>query len=261
MASEALRLEVLHRLPCRLRLGVRPASATALDALLGEARRLDSVAAEAGASGRNVVLRFDPERLGERTLLMRLALALSSAFDYRPVRLVTRRPRGELDRASLAAGAANVVASLASVASPAGLLAAATGWGAALLTLASVGRSLTADLSRGKPRPEGLSLLHLLNRLDSPGRAHGALLTWLIYNGKPLADRLRGAAARGVEVQPVALRRAVGDDREGHHMEIVTRPVRDRGANEGALLTPATLASAMVGYLVYLLKQGGPGKG
>lgn len=253
-------LEVLHRLPGRVRVGVRPVSGEVLEHLLREARRLRGVrVAEAGASGRNVVLCYGRGQLTEHALLMRLALALSARHGYAPVRLMQREaPRG-VDRAGLVSGISAGIASLLAALSPAGALTSAVGWTAAVLTLATVGRDAARDLSRGTPRPEALSLLHLANQLRSPARGHGALLAWLLYNGKPLADHLRGATHRGVELQPVTLRRAVGEDSTGQHLELVSRPVRGRADNEGRLLTPATLASALIGYLIYSLKQDRPG--
>jgi hypothetical protein len=261
-AAAAAELEVLHRVPGRVRLALRPLDSRLLSLLVEEAGRLQGVrGALPGASGRNLVVRYSADAISLETLLTRLALVCSARLGYRPVRLIRQRRRERLDRVAVAAGAASGVATAMSLLGRGGLLAGAAGWTGALMTLTSVGRDVTTELLEGRPRPEGLSLIHLLSRMGGPGRGPGALLTWLLYYGKPLADHLRGARAVGLELRPVMLRSGVGEDLEGRHMEIVTRPLHGRGINEGKLLSPATLASALLGYLAYSLRQGGYGGG
>ncbi len=253
-------LEVKHRLPGRLRIEVRPRGDGAVAQLVGEAGRVRGVTgAELGASGRNMVVRYRPGRLAEETLLTRLALALSAHRGYGPVRLIREQERAAINSTALAAGAMAGAATLLGTAAPGGALAMGTGWIAALATMGAVGESVLGDLGRrGKPRPEALALAHLVRRLGSVQAGSGALLTWLLYFGGPLTERLRGARPTATELRPVLMERGVGDDDEGTHMEIVTRPVKERGAAEGSLLSPATVISAALGSLAYALKQGMP---
>jgi len=253
-------LEVVHRLPGRLRLEVRPAPEGAVEHLVAEAERVRGIISSArGASGRTLVVRFDAGRISEQTLLTRLALSLSALRGYEPVRLIKGDDGRSLGRAALTAGAtAGAAALLASVA-PGGRLARTVGWAASLATLGAVGESTVRDLSRGKARPEALALAHLLRRIGTPGAASGALLSWLLYFGGALAEQVRGARPAALELRPVQIEHKVGDDEEGTHMEIITRPVQERGAAEGSLLSPATVVSAALGSLVFALKQGTTG--
>lgn len=249
-------LAVLHRTPGRLRVAVTPTHGEGLGELARAAERLVGVErATVGASGKNVVLNFDPAQIDEDTLLTRLALGLSSRLGYCPVRVLQRKQTVDFPTVALAAGATASAGSLLRSVAPTAGVASLVGWVGSLLTLATVGESVLRDLLRGAPRPEGLSLLHLLSRLDGPNRAYGALLTWLLYHGDAVAQRFRGGVSEGVELRPVALRGGVGEDAEGAHFEIVTRPLRARGNADGRLLTPSTIASALIGYLAYALRQ------
>ncbi len=256
-AASPGRLQVLHRVPGRVRVSVSPREGRLLDELCEAASRLSGVEdATVGASRRNLVLRFAADRVDEQTLLMRLALALSAQIGYRPVQVLEPRGQGaSLSPMATAAGVTAAGASLLRALAPATALAGVSGWVGALLTLAAVSKDALARLIAGHPRPESLSLLHLMSRLGGPGRGSGALLTWLLFHGDTLAERVRGARAQGVELAPVALRGGVGDDDEGVHFEIVTRPIKTRAVADGSLLTPATIASALIGYVAYALRQ------
>ncbi len=249
-------LEVLHRLPGRLRLQVQPTGDSALHHVVEEAGRLrGTISCAVGASGRNLVVRFDPDRVSEETLLTRLALALSASRGYRPVRLIVEQREKQLSANAMAAGISAGVASFLGSAAPGGILAGVSGWVAALATLGAVGEGVLKDLGKGKPRPEAMAMVHLLRRLGSPSAGSGALLAWLLYFGPALADRARGVRPAAVELRPVQMEQKVGEDEEGTHLEIVTRPVKERGAAEGSLLSPATIISAVLGALAHALKQ------
>jgi hypothetical protein len=254
------RLQVLHRVAGRVRVEVSPREGHLLDELCEAAGRLSGVEqASVGASRRNLVLRYCAQRVDEQTLMMRLALALSAQIGYRPVQVLEPKGQGRsLSPLATAAGVSAAGASLLRAVAPTTALAGVSGWAGALLTLAAVSKDALGGLLAGRPRPESLSLLHLLSRLSGPGRGSGALLTWLLFNGDTVAERFRGARAEGVELAPVALRGGVGDDDEGLHFEIVTRPIKTRGGADGSLLTPATIASALIGYVAYALRQEQP---
>jgi hypothetical protein len=249
-------LRVVHRLPARLRLAVVPAERQTLESLRESASEIRGVTeVSVGVSGRTLVVRFDPLVLGERTLLMRLTLALSAQTGHRPVQLLEPVDRVRLDPSAIAAGVACAGSSILNWLAPAARVTGAAGWVASALTLLSVGRGIVNDLAAGKPRPEALGVVHLLSKLRSSGRGSGALLSWLLYNGPVVTELMRGRGAGGVEVRPVTLRQAVGDDRGGTHVEILTRPIPAQPALAGAMLTPATLVSAAFGFLAYALEK------
>jgi hypothetical protein len=257
-SSALATLEVVHRVRGRMRVAVTPAKAAVLARLVEVASKIAGVqSAAVGASGRNVVVLYDWRHADEQTLLTRLALALSAQVGYQSVRVLSERLKPALDRSSLWAGFASGGATVVRSLMPNTLLSGVVGWSAALLTLSTVGRKLAAALARGEIRPEGLSVIHLLSRLQGDDRANGALLTWLLVNGDGLAELIRGRRRRGVELTPVALRDAIGDDQSGRHMEIMTRPVLGAGFADGRILTPSTLVSTAVGMLVYALRQRG----
>jgi hypothetical protein len=250
------RLVVVHRVPGRVRVAVQPAERMLLVHLVKQAPRIIGVkGSEVGASRHNLVVRFDPNHVTEDNLLMRLGLALSARLNYAPVQVVRERRTGSLDRGAVITGGLAAAAVGAAVVAPLGALAGVLGWSATLCTVATVGNGVVSELMRGTPRPEGLSLLRLMSRLGSADRSYAALLTWLLYHGNDLAEQVRGGTGLGVELRPVMLKSGVGDDREGTHMEIMTRPVQTQGAIDGRLLTPSTLATATIGYLVYSLQQ------
>ena len=250
-------LEVIHRTRTRIRVAVMPKpSKDLLRALADLAQRIHGVdEAELGASETNLVVRYDPRQVAERTILMRVALALSKRQAFTTVRLVFKREVQRLGPPAVASGAVSALATALAAASKASGLAGASGWMAAGLTLSSVGRDIYRGFQRGKARPEGLSALYLLSNMGSPNRASSALLTWLLYHGAQLVESLRGGDGDGLEVRPVEVRGGVGEDK-GTHYEVLTRPIRLKSPVDGEILSPATLATAVLGYLTFALKEG-----
>lgn len=253
----AVTLEVLHRTRNRIRVAVTPRpSKDLLRSLRDGARGIQGVQeAELGASRSNLVLRFDPREVAERTILMRLALVLSKRQAFTTVRLVFKREVQRLGPPAVASGAVSALATLLGATMKGGGLAGASGWMAAGLTLSSVGRDIYRGFQRGKTRPEGLSALYLLSNMGSPNRASSALLTWLLYHGAQLVESLEGGDGDGLEVRPVEVRGGVGEDK-GTHYEVLTRPIRVKSPVDGEILSPATLATAVLGYLTFALKEG-----
>ncbi len=256
-ANTPPRLEVLHRARGRLRVAVTPAYAAALDAVCGAALGVRGVdGAVPGASRANVVVTFAPDAVDEEGILTRMALALSAHLEYRSVQLIRGRRTPQLDGLARQAGGVAAAASLAASLAPGGLVAGGAGWLSAGLTLASVGRDLLESIGAGEPRPEGLSLLHLLSRLGTPSRGYGALFTWVLYHGPTLAEQARGAQPDAIELQPIVHREGVDGDDEGTHLEVVTRTLDMKAARDGGVLTPATLASAMIGWFAFAIGEG-----
>lgn len=200
MTAPAREITLLHRLPGRVRMHLRPAPAEPerlVEAIEGhEGIELVRYAAPTGT----VLVRFDTHHVQAEELILRVAVAHSFDGGAQPVCILTEPERSEISGSALTAGGLLLTAGASRLLRPGSAAPTTLEWAAGLLTAVAVlDHAWEETKVRGYYDPEVLSLGYLATALARRQVLKSALLTWGATFGRHLLEMPREV----VTVRPV----------------------------------------------------------
>lgn len=238
--AEKLRITIVHSLPGRLR-------ARLSDALTDVDRFRSSVLGHIGLDSvdytpltRSVLISFDPRRLTQEEVVIRLGLAVSLDHETVPVAVTVEKGVQDFSNSAAYAGLLLLTALAGRTLNVTNRTKERLDWIAGLGTAGAVlGHGWREVRSRGYFDPEVLSLGYLATAMLRGNFIKAALVTWLTTFGRHLLEMPEA----GVEIRPV---HATRDGETDPHYEVVVAPNLDTVDRAG----PANILRAIVKYAI-----------
>ena len=186
---DQLQIVVAHTLPGRLRLRLShpPRSVSRTVRQVKNHPGLNEVifTPETG----NLLITFDPERVNFEEIVLRVAIGLSSDYDYQPLTIKTNEAKVALGPLALLSGISLLAGHAMAWLAPGSGAFTALRLVGGISTTAAIGDHIYIDLKNtGRFHPEALSIGYLLNSLIRGNILKGATIAWMMTFARHLME-------------------------------------------------------------------------
>jgi hypothetical protein len=149
---------------------------------------------------RSVLLRYEPKKVSEAEILLRVALCLSRDYELAPVRVFYANTLEAMTPTALVSGFAILVSGVVHLFPRITRAKVILDWVAGIGTVGAVLEHALSDVrSLGRFHPESLSVVYLLTAFARANVLPAATITWVSTFGRHLVKPLR----KGVEIRAV----------------------------------------------------------